>query len=323
MRRLQHVLALLMCGLGLAPVLAHSDVEEMLAPYVPEQVVTGALSSLGSDTLANAISQWASLFERYHPGARIQVQASGSSAAPPALTEGTVDLAPMSRLMRSNEVAAFQRRHGFAPTAVPVALDAVAVYVHRDNPLRELDLPTIDALFSRTLRCGAGHSIRRWGELGLGGSWHDRRVRLVGRNSVSGTYGFFKSQALCGGDFRAGMHEQPGSSSVVQAVGSSIAAIGFAGIGYESASVRALAVRRTDTDEAVLPTWDTAAAQQYPLSRLLYIYINRVPGAPLPVFEREFFRLVLSATGQAVVREAGLYPLPAAAIRAITAELDL
>jgi len=323
MRRLQYVLAFLICGLGVAPVLVHGEVDEGISAYLPERVVTGGLSSLGSDTLANAISQWASLFERYHPGARIQVQASGSSAAPPALTEGTVDLAPMSRLMRGNELAAFQRRYGYAATAVPVALDAVAVYVHRDNPLLALDLPTIDALFSRTLRCGAGHSIRRWGELGLDGSWRDRRVRLVGRNSVSGTYGYFKSEALCGGDFRAEMHEQPGSSSVVQAVGSSIAAIGFAGIGYESASVRALAVRRTGTGEAVLPTWETAAAQQYPLSRLLYIYINRVPGAALPVFEREFFRMVLSATGQAVVREAGLYPLPSATIRAITAELDL
>jgi phosphate transport system substrate-binding protein len=296
---------------------------EALPAYQAASLSSGSLSSLGSDTLANALGQWAALFGRYHPEVRVQFQASGSAAAPPALTEGTIDLAPMSRLMHASELAQFERRYGYPPLAVPVALDAVALYVHRDNPLAALNLQQVDALFSATRRCGQPERFTSWGQFELPGYWAQRRVRLVGRNAASGTYGFFKSRALCGGDFLVSMQEQPGSASVVLAVGSSLAAIGFAGIGYDSASVRAVPLSQRPGEAAIEPSWDAAASGAYPLARLLYIYINQPPQGGKNAVRNAFLALILSAEGQALVREAGLYPLPRAQIEQARESLGL
>ncbi len=306
-------LATLLSVIAVATMPASADVE--VDPAIPEYSrvvgVSGNLSSTGSDTLANLMTLWTEAFKREYPSVNIQVQAAGSSTAPPALTEGTSNFGPMSRRMKDKEIEAFEKRHGYKPTAIRVALDALAVYVHKDNPIESMSIPQVDAVFSVTRRCGAPRAIDVWGDLGLTGSWANRPIQLYGRNSVSGTYGYFKQVALCSGDFRDTVNEQPGSASVVQAVTSSLNAIGYSGIGYRTSGVRAVPIATGDGSPPVEATAEAALSGDYPLARYLYIYVNRKPGTPLAPLEREFLRLVLSRQGQQIVLKDGYIPLTA------------
>lgn len=290
---------------------ATAAVDPALPDYQPASGVSGNLSSAGSDTLANLMTLWAEAFKRYYPNVPVQVQAAGSSTAPPALTEGTANLGPMSRAMKDGEREAFEKRFGYQPTAIPVAIDAVAIYVHKDNPLAGLTLPQVDAMFSATRRCGHADAIRRWGELGLSGFWARRNIQLFGRNSVSGTYGFFKSEALCDGDFLSRVNEQPGSASVVQAISTAVNGVGYSALGYRTASVKAVPLARRGGQPFIAPNTATATNGDYPLSRFMFIYVNKIPGRPLPPLEREFLMLVLSRQGQQAVVKDGYIPLPA------------
>ncbi|WBA08166.1 PstS family phosphate ABC transporter substrate-binding protein [Salinivibrio kushneri] len=299
--------------------LSHADT---LPDYQRSSGISGNLSSVGSDTLANMMAAWTEGFKRLHPGVNIQLQTPGSASAAPALVEGTAQLGPMSRPMRVSEENAFQARFGYPPTAVPVAVDAMAVYVHQDNPLRTISFQQLDAVFSRTLWCGASKPVVTWGQLGLSGRWAHRDLQLFGRNSVSGTYGYFKQAALCRGDFRADVNEQPGSASVVQSVASSLNAIGYAGIGHQASGARMLAISHQG-EEAITPTPSTIRRGEYPLTRYLYLYINKAPNQPLAPLESAFMRYILSAQGQKAVSQQGYIPLPAQSVRAQRQALQL
>ena len=309
----QHVqasCAVLLLALTSFPASA-ADVDPALPEYEVASAVSGNLSSVGSDTLANLMTLWAEEFKRFYPNVNIQVQAAGSSTAPPALTEATSNLGPMSRQMKDKEVEAFENRYGYKPTAVPVAIDALAVYVHKDNPVQGMTIADVDAVFSSTRKCGGDGDISTWGGAGLTGPWERRDIQLFGRNSVSGTYGYFKSVALCKGDFKNTVNEQPGSASVVQSVSTSINGIGYSGIGYRTASVRAVPLAAKPGGEFVEATPDNAVSGSYPLARFLYVYVNKAPNKPLAPLEREFLALVLSRQGQEVVVKDGYIPLPA------------
>ncbi|MPX91056.1 PstS family phosphate ABC transporter substrate-binding protein [Salinivibrio sp. VYel1] len=298
---------------------SHADT---LPDYQRSSGISGNLSSVGSDTLANMMAAWTDGFKRLHPGVNIQLQTPGSASAAPALVEGTAQLGPMSRPMRVSEENAFQARFGYPPTAVPVAVDAMAVYVHQDNPLRAISFQQLDAVFSRTLWCGASKPVATWGQLGLSGRWANRDLQLFGRNSVSGTYGYFKQAALCRGDFRADVNEQPGSASVVQSVASSLNAIGYAGIGHQASGARMLAISHQGK-KAIKPTPSAIRTGEYPLTRYLYLYINKAPNQPLAPLESAFMRYILSAQGQKAVSQQGYIPLPAQAVRAQRQALGL
>ena len=290
---------------------ARSTVDENLPAYEKTSGVSGNLSSVGSDTLANLMTLWAESFKRTYPNVNVQIQAAGSSTAPPSLTENTANLGPMSRLMKDKEVESFEKKFGYKPTPIAVAIDALAVFVHKDNPIAGLTIPEIDAIFSSTRTCGGPAEIDDWGDLGLTGSWDGRDIQLYGRNSVSGTYGYFKGKGLCKGDYKNTVNEQPGSASVVQSVSSSINGIGYSGIGYTTSSVRAVPLSRKAGMEFVSANPENAIAGKYPLSRFLYVYVNKAPGKPLPPLTAEFVRLVLSREGQEVVVKDGYIPLPA------------
>jgi len=301
---------------------AHAQVDPAIASYEKTRGVAGNLSSVGSDTLANLMTLWAEEFKRNYPNVNIQIQAAGSSTAPPAITEGTANLGPMSRMMKDKELEAFEKRFGYKPTAVPVAIDALAVFVHKDNPIEGLTIAEVDAIFSSTRTCGHRDDVTRWGDLGLAGAWSPRSIQLYGRNSVSGTYGYFKSKALCKGDFRNNVNEQPGSASVVQSVSSSLNGIGYSGIGYTTSSVRSVPLARRPGDDLVEATSESAVSGEYPLARFLYVYVNKEPNKPLPPLTREFLRLVLSRQGQEVVVKDGYIPLPATVVDRQLAELE-
>ena len=290
---------------------AQAKVDENLPVYEKTAGVSGNLSSVGSDTLANLMTLWAEEFKRVYPNVNVQIQAAGSSTAPPALTEGTSNLGPMSRLMKDKEIESFEKRHGYKPTPVAVAIDALAVFVHKDNPIAGLTIEQTDAIFSSTRTCGAAEDIANWGQLDLPGAWATRGIQLYGRNSVSGTYGYFKEHALCKGDFKNTVNEQPGSASVVQAVSSSLNGIGYSGIGYTTSSVRSVPLTRTAGKPFVEASSENAVNGSYPLARFLYVYVNKIPGQDLDPITTQFLDMVLSRQGQDVVVKDGYIPLPA------------
>ncbi|WP_318507531.1 PstS family phosphate ABC transporter substrate-binding protein [Photobacterium leiognathi] len=293
-----------------------------LMPYKRVSGISGNLSSVGSDTLANLMTYWAEEFKRRYPNVNIQIQTAGSSTAPTALVEATAQIGPMSRMMKTKEVEAFEQEYGYKPTAIKVAVDALAVFVHEDNPLKGINFEQLDAIYSRTLRCGGLEPINQWGQLGLTGSWQNRGIQLFGRNSVSGTYGYFKKRALCRGDFRNNVNEQPGSASVVQSVSTSLNAIGYSGIGYKTTGIKAIPVAR-EGDDYVEATIENSVNGRYPLSRFLYVYVNKHPNKPLAPMEGEFLRFILSSDGQKIVQKDGYIPLPVAVVEENLAKLGL
>jgi phosphate transport system substrate-binding protein len=288
-----------------------AKVDDALPDYKVASGVSGNFSSVGSDTLNNLMTLWAEDFKKAYPNVNIQIQGAGSSTAPPALTEGTANFGPMSRAMKDQEIAAFEQKYGYKPTQIGVAIDALAVFVNKDNPIKGLTISQVDGIFSATRKCG-GKDIARWGDVGLDGDWKSKPIQLYGRNSVSGTYGYFKEHALCKGDFKNGVNEQPGSASVVQSVSTGVNAIGYSGIGYKTSGVRALPLAKDDKSGLEEASEENAISGKYPLSRLLYVYVNKAPNKSLPPMELEFLKLVLSKQGQGTVLKDGYVPLPAA-----------
>ena len=289
------------------------NVDVALPPY--EKVgseVSGSLKCVGSDTMNNLVALWAEGFKKHYPSVREGIEGKGSASAPPALTEGTCTFGPMSRDWKPSEIDEFKNKHGYPPTTVPVAIDMLAVFVHKDNPLQGLSLQEVDAIFSKNRTGGAKGDIRTWGDLGLTGEWKDKPISLYGRNATSGTYGYFKEHALFKGDFKPTVKEQPGSSAVVQAVASDKYAIGYSGIGYVTADVRALPLAAKTGGEQVAPEAANAYAGTYPLSRFLYLSVNHKPGGQLDPLRREFIRYVLSGSGQGDVKKDGYLPVTAA-----------
>ena len=290
---------------------AVQSVDAGVPEYQKASGVSGNLSSVGSDTLANLMTLWAEEFKRTYPNINIQIQAAGSSTAPPALTEATSNLGPMSRKMKDKERDAFEKKYGYKPTAIPVAIDALAVYVNKENPIEGLTIPQVDAIMSSTRKCGYDTDIKSWGDIGLAGSWAAKPIQLYGRNSVSGTYGYFKKKALCKGDYKSNVNEQPGSASVVQSVTSSLNGIGYSGIGYKTSGVKAVPLAKKEGQPFIAATPENAVSGKYPLARFLYVYVNKQPNKPLAPLEQEFIKMVLSQAGQKVVIKDGYIPLPA------------
>jgi phosphate transport system substrate-binding protein len=271
--------------------------------------VSGNLNSIGSDTLNNLMTLWAEGFKKEYPNVRIQIEGKGSSTAPPALISGTAQLGPMSREMKPTERDEFEKKFGYPPVKIRVAVDALAVYVNKDNPLEQVTLPQVDAVFSKSRTCGAPQDITTWGQLGLSGAWAAKPISLYGRNSASGTYGFFKEHALCNGDFKDTVKEQPGSASVVQGVAEDTAGIGYSGIGYKTSGVKSLALAKKDGEPYVSTDAENVYAGKYPLARFLYVYVNKAPNKPLDPLIKQFLLYVLSQQGQTVVVKDGYLPL--------------
>jgi len=290
------------------PAHAQVTVDPNLPAYRAGSGVSGSLTSIGSDTLNNLMTLWAEGFRSFYPNVSIQVQGAGSGTAPPALVQGTAQFGPMSRPMRGTEIQNFEARYGYPPLPIRGAIDALGVFVHRDNPLQCVSLQQVDAIFSSTRRGGADAAINTWGQLGLTGEWANRPIALYGRNSASGTYGYFKDVALFGGDYRPEVREQPGSSTVIQGVASDVNGIGYSGVGYATADVRPLQIRGQDGN-CYGPTGEAAAEGDYPIARFLYIYVNRNPNQPLEPLRGEFIRFVYSQEGQQAVMRAGFFPV--------------
>jgi phosphate transport system substrate-binding protein len=306
----QTVLATLV---GLSVAAQSVKVDPKVTTYKKVSGISGNLNSIGSDTLNNLMAYWVEGFNKKYPNVKIQVEGKGSTTAPPALIESTSQLGPMSREMKSEESDKFEKKFGYKPTKVAVAIDTLAVFVNKGNPIKSLSMQQVDAIFSKGRKGGYPKEVKTWGDLGLTGEFAGRPISLYGRNSASGTYGYFKEHALFKGDYKDTVKEQPGSSSVVQSVGSDRFAIGYSGIGYTTSGVRPVPMSDEKKNGGAVfeATYANALSGKYPLSRYLYIYINKDPKKPIDPLTREFLKFVLSKEGQEIVVKDGFLPLTA------------
>ena len=294
-----------------APMSAQVKVDDKLPAYETTRGVSGTVKSVGSDTMNNMMALWAEGFRKFYPNVQVEVEGKGSSTAPTALIAGTSTFGPMSRAMKSTEIDEFKKAFGYEPTALKTSIDMLAVYVHKDNPIKGLSLQQVDAMFSKDRKGGYESDIRTWGDLGLTGDWANKPISLYGRNSASGTYGYFKKHALFKGDYKDSVKEQPGSSSVVQGVANDKYGIGYSGIGYKTADVLAVPLAVEHGEDFVTATPENAYTGEYPLARFLYLYVNHKPGTQLDPLRAEFIRYVFSKDGQEAVVKDGYYPVPA------------
>jgi phosphate transport system substrate-binding protein len=291
------------------------QVDPKLPVYEKVAGVSGNLSSIGSDTMNNLATLWAEGFRKHYPNVKIQVEGKGSSTAPPALIEGTAQLGPMSRKMKKEEIDKFEAKYGFPPTGIRTALDGIAVYVNKDNPINELTLAQVDAIFSKTRKGGYKEDVTTWGQVGLTGEWANKPISLYGRNSASGTYGFFKEVALYKGDYKDSVKEQPGSASVVQGVSEDRFAMGYSGIGYTTSNVKAIKIAKKAGEPFYGETYENVLSGKYPLARYLYVYVSIDPfktGAEkVSPLTSQFLQFAISKEGQEVVVKDGYFPIPA------------
>ena len=287
------------------------SVDPALPAYQRVSGVSGELSSIGSDTLNNLMTFWAEGYSREYPNVNVQIEGKGSSTAPPALAAGTAQLGPMSRKMKATELDEFEKKFGYKPTPIRVAADALAVYVHKDNPIQQLTLAQVDAIFSKTRRCGSDDPLDHWGQVGGTGPYALRPFSVYGRNSASGTYGYFKKVALCKGDYRDSVKEQPGSASVVQSVGEDQFGIGYSGIGYRTSGVKTLDIAKAAGAKYASADAASVYSGKYPLARYLYVYVNKQPNQSLDPLTEQFLRYALSRQGQEDVVKGGYMPITA------------
>ena len=318
------VMAVLVWGFGLVSVVnaQQMSVDERIKPYAKVSGISGNASSIGSDTMNNLMALWLEGFRKFYPNVRIQIEGKGSSTAPPALIEGTAQFGPMSRPMKSTEEDKFEQQFGYKPTPMRTSLDALAVFVNKDNPIEGLSLPQVDAIFSKTRRSEYARDITAWGQLGLKGTWTGAPISLYGRNSASGTYGFFKDHALYKGDYKDQVKEQPGSASVVQGITADRFGVGYSGIGYVTSGVRIVPLSKKEGGDFKAGSLENVLNGSYPLGRFLYLYINKAPGKPLDPMVREFCRYIFSKEGQEVVIKDGYMPVPFEVAQAELAKLQ-
>jgi phosphate transport system substrate-binding protein len=291
----------------------HIVVDPAIADYKRLPDLAGKVRSVGSSTLSNILNRWADEFKLIYPNIAFDVQGGGSGIAPPALLEGRADLAPMSRPMTDKELGDFQKKFGHAPTRLTVALDAIAIYVNKHNPLKQITLKQLDGVFSISHKRG-GEPIKVWGQLGLTDLWSDRAITIKAPARTHGMYTVFKEMVLEGGDYRLDLRAEPVSTSIVQGVGADTTAIGFASYFFSTRRTRALAVAANEGGPFFAPTQQNCLEGKYPLSRLLYVYVNKTSKAPISPAADQFLRFICSKQGQEAAANEGNFPLSAALV---------
>jgi phosphate transport system substrate-binding protein len=294
---------------NLVAITAAIALDANLPAYQAVSGISGQIKSVGSDTLNNEMALWAKGFEGQYPGVKIEIEGKGSATAPPALLEGASQFAPMSRPMTKGEVDAFEKKYGYKPAHFRVAADALAIYVNKDNPILCLTLQQVDQIFSATRQGSGSRSIDTWGEAGLTGEWAAQPISIYGRNSLSGTYEFFRSTVLYNGEYKESVKQQPGSAEVVQNVADDKFAIGYSGLGYKTEGVRTVPLAAFYGAQCYDTTAEATYSRKYPVARYLYIYLNKAPDEPLDSLRAEFIKYILSKDGQTLTEEGGYFPI--------------
>jgi len=289
--------------------ISQAQAAEDFEMYKKVDDLSGNLNSIGSDTLLEMMQDWTTDFKKMYSKVNVTINQKGSATAPPALISGLANIAPMSRKMTDEETSAFEIKNGYKPTAVRVAIDAIAIYVEKNNPIPGLSLPQVDAIFSTGKTCGYKNDIAFWKDLNIAGPLADKEINLYGRNSESGTHAFLKEKGLCQGEYKKTIKEYSDSVELVKGVAQDPSAIGYSGIGFLTDGVRTVALAREQNQPYIEASLENVGNAKYPLSRFLFIYVNKPPAAPLSTLELEFLKYVLSAQGQEVVKKQGFVPL--------------
>jgi phosphate transport system substrate-binding protein len=294
---------------NIAAMSAAIALDQSLPAYQAVTGISGQIKSVGSDTLNIEMTRWAEGFKDLYPAVSIEIEGKGSATAPPALLQGGAQFGPMSRPMTTEEVDAFEKKYGYNTSRFRVAVDALAVYVHKDNPIQCLTLPQLNRIFSSTYKVAGGGNIKTWGDVGLTGEWATKPISLYGRNSISGTYEFFREIALNNGDYKDEVKQQPGSEAVVRGVASDRSAIGYSGLDYKTNDVRAVPVASYNGGECYDTSAEATYSGKYPIARYLYVYLNKKPNEQLDTLRSEFIKYILSKDGQTQTEMAGDYPV--------------
>ena len=284
-------------------------VDPSLPPYEKVDGISGQIRSVGSDTLIDEMARWSKGFMALYPDVKIDVEGKGSATAPPALLSDVSQFGPMSRPMSTEESTEFEKKYGYKVTQFRVAVDALAVYVNKDNPIACLTLQQVNRIFSSTRRVAFGGNIATWSDAGLTDDWAAKPIALYGRNEISGTYAFFKEMALYDGEYKPEIEKQPSSEAVVQMVAKDRYAIGYSGIGYKTPGVRTVPLAVSAGATCYDASAEAAYSRKYPLARYLYIYVNKKPDASLDPLRREFIKYILSKDGQAETEAGGFYSI--------------
>lgn len=317
----------------LATTLIQSGNDSIIEPYQPSQDIKGRVTIVGSTTMQPLMTKLAAAFRSFQPKAQFGVEGQGSGESIREFmlglslqhrgdksggggTQGSSssDLLASSRPLTDQEIKGFVSNHGYEPIGIPIAMDAVAIYVHNENPIGSLTLEQVDAMFSSTLKRSKGGRLTTWGQLGLKDQWSQQPLHLHGRNKKSGTRDFFKHVALLDGELSADVQEQPGSASEILAIAQDPLAVGYAGVGFQGSMVRIVPLAADSGGTALLPSPETVSNGQYPLARPLYLYVNKNPNGKLDPVVGEFLKFVNSRQGQETVARASFYPLSAAQI---------
>ncbi len=298
--------------------------------YQPVGSLSGHLRSVGADTMETLMTYWIEDFKKIYPNISFDMEAKASGTAGPALTNGTADLGPVAREMLPKEEKEFVDKFGYKPYPVRVAggsyrtpgkTHAIAFFVNEKNPIRELTFEQIDAIYSITRKLGR-KDVSTWGDLGVKGDYADKPVHLWGLIRPNGIAYFLQQRILDGGDYKDGITERTtvGSLAALDAISQGVAkdpyAVGYAGFGNETAGAKTVALAKTSGGPFYKGTFEEVLNQQYPLSRVIYIYVNKAPGQALDPKIREFLKFVLSKQGQDdVVKEGIFLPLPTAMVK--------
>jgi len=309
----------------------HSDplttlsVNSTLAHYSPKKHISGAFKVQSSEALYPLLTRLTMDFQRLQPKVNIDIKKGTAKAVaeflqPPLSKTGKImmvdDRAGSFQLLATThqlsdaETKEFVVQHGYEPTAVPVAVDAVAFYVHKNNPLPGLTLDQVDAMFSSTRKRGAKVALSQWGQVGLADGWSDRPIRLYGRERQSEASAFVKEFGLAGGELRPEVHEEHGAASVAVDVSRDPIGIGYSALGLHASNVRAVPIAEKEGMPFVLPTRETVADQTYPLQHALLLYFDKAATAPLPDAVQEFLTFLMSREGEDAMLKAGFFPVP-------------
>lgn len=283
--------------------------------YVSPGPVSGELTISAPETMTPLVRAWVEDVVLHHPSLNIiTMTREESDTSLAALLEHRSEIAAMPRRITVNEIAEFVREYGYEPTEVPVASDALAIFVHKDNPVTGLSLDELDAMFCRERRRGLKHPINSWGLVGVMDEWFETPVRLHGRNGKSGPSYFFREEVCKGGTFHPRLTDAHGLASVIEEVERDPNGIGFSAIAYRTSLVKAVPIASVKGGRYVEPSVRTAMDGSYPLRRNLYLYVAKPPKADAATATVEFIRYVLSRQGQTQALDFGYLPLSSAQI---------
>ncbi len=285
----------------------------------PKPELIGLLHITGSDSMESLFKKWTQAYTALHPKVSFDIQVKGSSTSLTGLVDGSVECGFMGRRIRPKEIAAFEAKFGRPPFEVAVGTGALnikerrsipGVFVHPDNPLKQLTLTQVDAVFSEKRLRGAQESITTWGQLGLTGVWADRPVHVVAITAKSGPAQFFRERALKNGNFRADAKQlSADDDAVTRAVAADRYAIGVTTSNFASPAVRALALAESADAPYYALNAEDVGSLRYPLARQIYLYINFERGAKPTQPLKSFIDFILSERGQKIVAEDGYLPL--------------